>query len=134
MSDAEVLELLAVDRREVPEKLLSSYASSALLTMGSVDDYLYFLPAILETEATGETWLLDLEITGSRIKTVSETGWPPHLRSAVEAFYLAWLRSVAGNTGGDEGAQSEQTIALDSLICGTNRSSSGLRNLTSPNF
>lgn len=112
-SDAEVEQLLALDRGVLAEDLLGNYASSALTTIGSVADYMFFLPSILELEATRPTWPIDVEITGGKFKLADAPNWPDHHRLAVQNFYLAWLESVA--TDDVDG------FVFDSIMCAVGR-------------
>ena len=48
VDDKGLEKLLNTDLRDLEPDDLSSYASSAFLTVGDIPDYLYFLPRILE--------------------------------------------------------------------------------------
>jgi hypothetical protein len=93
-TEAEIAVLLARDRRVITPKELSSYASSALATIGSVSDYLYFLPRILEITATDDSWWPDPEITAGRIIETEPAKWPARRVDALEDFLGAVVRSL----------------------------------------
>ena len=90
----EVDKLLVSDLRDVPAGDLSSYASSAFLTVGSVKDYLYFLPRILEISATDESWWPDPEVTGRAIRTSEPFKWTDIQLTALKNFLGAVLDTV----------------------------------------
>src|SRR5262245_26685041 len=54
--------LLSKPLRELSPDDLTHYAASAFLTVGAVEDYLYFLPRILEILATQHDWWPDPEV------------------------------------------------------------------------
>ncbi|MEM8724493.1 MAG: hypothetical protein AAGE86_03125 [Pseudomonadota bacterium] len=49
-------QLLATPLREAPPEMIGPYASSALYTVGDVDDYRHFLPRILEIALFEQGW------------------------------------------------------------------------------
>ena len=75
ITECEIETLLTRDLREIAPEELSTYASCALLTVGSVDDYLYYLPRILHLHAMDEFWWPDPEVTGSRIHDAEPHSW-----------------------------------------------------------
>lgn len=76
-------ELLATPLRDIAPDDLAPYASSALLTVGAVGDYLYFLPRILEVSAMDDSWWPDPEVTGSAIRETRPASWPASRLDAV---------------------------------------------------
>lgn len=84
--------LLSFPIREIPPEVLSPYASSALLTVGSVNDYLFFIPRILHVSATDSSFWPDPEITGRAIEKTNVSGWPKSRRSALESFFTNVVR------------------------------------------
>ncbi len=98
----------AFDVRAISPDLLSSYASSAFLTAGSVADYLYFLPRILHVSATDGSWWPDAEITGRAIKAAEPEHWNANQRSAVEKFFTAVIHSTL---------HPDQHHQIDSWMC-----------------
>jgi len=75
--------------RQLTPDELSSYASSALLTVGTVADYLYFLPRILEISATERYWWPDPAVTGRVIRDTDLASWPAHRTKALHDFLHA---------------------------------------------
>lgn len=92
LDDHEIQVLLRKNLRELTPQELSSYASSAFLTVGDVADYLYFLPRILEITATEPGWWPDPEVTGRAIRTAKPETWTPRQRQALDDY----LESVIG--------------------------------------
>ena len=78
--------LLAAPLRTIAPPELASYASSALLTVGDVSDYLYFLPRILEISAIDASWWPDIEVTAKAISSADFGSWPIQRREALEFF------------------------------------------------
>jgi hypothetical protein len=79
--------------RTISPPLLASYASSAFLTAGSVADYLYYLPRILDISATDDSWWPDPEVTGRAIKAAEPDEWHADQRSAVDSFFTAVIHA-----------------------------------------
>ena len=100
--------LLRKDLRELAPDDLSSYASSAFLTVGSVADYLYFLPRILEISALDTSWWPDVEITGRAIKNSDRAGWTHGQRQALDEFLAAVFEAVI---------QAGEGYQLDDWMC-----------------
>src|SRR5580704_4130062 len=89
LDDKDVDTLLATPRREIRPRDLSSYASSAFLTVGSAADYAYFLPRILEISATDDTWWPEIEVTGCAIRSCGPDFWPAVRTDALRCFLLS---------------------------------------------
>lgn len=83
--------LHTVPLRQLTPEDLSSYASSALLTVGTVADYLYFLPRILEISATERYWWPDPPVTGRAIESTDPASWPAHRTQAFQDFLHALI-------------------------------------------
>ena len=88
----EIAVLLRKSLRAITPEELGSYAFSALLTVGKVADYLYYLPRILELTATEPAWLPSPEMTGRAIRTANPDSWTVAQRSAMDDY----LKSVVG--------------------------------------
>lgn len=86
--------LLSFNVRAIPPEVLTHYASSALLTVGSVDDYLYFLPRILHTHLLDESFWPDVEITGRAIGSTGLSEWPAERLDALKSFLSNLVRSL----------------------------------------
>jgi hypothetical protein len=109
----EVDKLLATSLREIQPDTLSSYASSAFLTVGSVADYLYLLPRILEISATDDNWWPDVEVTGRAIRSSAPDSWPSSRRSALERMFAAVIK---------EAVETGEYFKLDGWVCAIARS------------
>lgn len=109
MTADEVETLLAKPLRDLSAEDLSSYASSALLTVGDVPDYLYFLPRILEISISGDTWYPDIEISGDKIRMTDPTSWPAPRWNALLAFFVAAV---------DQIIESRRYDLVDEWMCG----------------
>lgn len=77
--------LLKKPLRELTPEDLKSYVSSALLTLGTADDYLYFLPRILEI-LSDQSWF-EPEVVGRAIHSTGFTVWPEERRVIVLQFF-----------------------------------------------
>lgn len=104
--------LLVKPLKELSPQELSSYASSAFLTVGEAADYLYFLPRILEIAATEPAWWPDPEVTGRAIKAANPDAWSAAQRTAL----IAYLETVV-----DTAIQSGDYYSLDGWICAIGR-------------
>lgn len=112
ISADEIDELIARELRSIPADLLRNYASSALLTVGFVDDYLYFLPRILEVHVNDESYWPDVEITGRAIGDTDPLNWPAELLAALRTFLFEVIRSLLAPTSHD---------MIDRWICAIGR-------------
>ena len=84
--------LLSYHVREIPPNVLSPYASSALLTVGSVDDYLFFIPRILHVHMIDGSFWPSQEITGRAIAKTNIPKWPESRRNALTTFFANVVR------------------------------------------
>ena len=108
IEEKEICTLLSKGLRAITPEELSSYASSAFLTVGDVDDYLYFLPRILEITATEPSWWPDPEITGRAIRDAKPDSWTDNQRSALNQYLESVISSVI---------ESGECRLLNSWIC-----------------
>jgi hypothetical protein len=100
--------LLDKNLRAITPQELTSYASSALLTVGEVADYLYFLPRILEITAIDSSWWPDPEVTGRAIRSTNPDSWTASQRGALNQYLEAVIGSLI---------ESEDYCPLDGWIC-----------------
>ena len=84
--------LVSTPLAELSEGDLSPYWSKAMTTWGTVDDFRYFLPRILELSSQ-RTSLIDLPWLGSKLQYASWLSWPQTEVIAVRGFLLALWRS-----------------------------------------
>ncbi len=104
--------LLSTSLRSIPPDAISSYASSAFLTVGDISDYLYFLPRILEISATEDFWWPDIEVTGRAIHSAEPTSWTKTQYDALNDFLIVMIDSMI---------QSENYHGLDGWLCAIGR-------------
>lgn len=79
--------------REIPCEAIRRYAGKALTTWGTVDDYKYFLPRILELSANPEHGL-ELWLVASKLQYGGWDAWPDTERTAVSRFLRAGWRAT----------------------------------------
>lgn len=108
ISESELELLLSCDVRSIPSDVLSPYASSALLTVGSIDDYLYLIPRILQAHLNEEWHWPDIEVTGRAIGSTDPSNWPAERLGALRSFLLEVITSLLAPA---------RAFELDSWIC-----------------
>ena len=87
---------------------LEHYAFKALTTWGTLDDYKYFLPRILELTEDGSL-LCDVEVTLRKLHYSGFCDWPPDERLAVHDYVFAvWREAVVAL----------DTDRADAFLCG----------------
>jgi len=101
--------LLSKPLRELSPGELSAYASAVFLTVGAVEDFLYFLPRILEILALEAGWWPDPEIVGRAIITSAFTTWPARRQQAILHYFHETIAACLT----DDDAPSDR----DSWIC-----------------
>jgi hypothetical protein len=119
-TDDETSKALIRDRlRDLPASVLSHYAFKALSTWGTLEDYRYFLPRILELTSTGELDC-DTEVTLGKLGYADWTLWPDDEQTAVRQFVSSlWCESI----------RSGQDWQADAILCGIARSMSDISSL-----
>lgn len=103
-----IAKLISTPLRDLAPADLTSYASSALLTVGNVSDYLFFLPRIMEISTLDETWWPNIEITARAIHSTQLTTWPSHRREALTTLLSAVMQNVI---------ESQAYWRIDSWLC-----------------
>ena len=86
--------LLSRPLRELSPTDLSDYASSVLLTVGSTEDFLYFLPRILEIVVREPGWCPDAETVARAIRDGGFHLWPENRQEAVKALFGSRLETL----------------------------------------
>ena len=108
-ADEDAIEaLLSFDVRYVPAEVLNPYARSALLTVGSPEDYVYYLPRILHLHATDEQFHPDPELTGRAISEPTMEDWPENRKQAIQNFFGHLIR---------RSLHPDHHLYLDSWMC-----------------
>lgn len=118
IDDNEIDILLRTPLREIAPESLTAYAASAFLTVGGVDDYLYFLPRIMEISISDDSWWPDIEITARAINSTDLSTWPENRRQALSALLDAKVDQII-----DSGSYSE----IDAWLCAIARIDLNLR-------
>ena len=102
--------LTAKTLRELPSSELDEYANDALLTMGTEDDYAYFLPRILElTVEEGDFGMTSIEITAGKIRMAGFEHWSKDRQSAIRNLWLSYIREMANSE--------DEYYNVDSWLC-----------------
>ena len=111
VSDQQMRALLKRKLHELTIEELSGYVMGVFLTVGSVADFKYFLPRIIELVTTRD-WLADLEpeIALERLRLAGWDEWPERERSAV----LRVLEEKYSSLLNDEDSDS---FEIDGWIC-----------------
>ena len=107
-SSAESQPLVSKPLRTLTAPELEHYAFKALTTWGTLDDYKYFLPRILEL-TEDNSLLCDTEITLHKLPYGGFHHWPPDEQQAVRDYiFSAWREAV----------ESSDTYRADAYLCG----------------
>jgi hypothetical protein len=100
--------LLSHGLHEVQPRALDTYVYKAMLTVGTPDDFFYFLPRILELAATDPDFHADPEVIGSRVGSTNVDDWPKHRIEAVSVYLGAVVRRALA---------AQDVFELDSWVC-----------------
>ena len=113
IEDKEVSVLLSKPLRKISPAEMSSYASSVFLTVGSVADFRFYLPRILEIAVTESMWWPDPEVIGASLASAGWLDWAEQERqSLAQLFDVVFSQLIEGAGGSD----------LDSWLCAFARS------------
>jgi hypothetical protein len=105
--------LLTTPLRQITPEQLTNYAASVFLTVGCVEDFLYFLPRILEISASDVSWWPNPEVIARALKEAEFDKWPDNHKIPILAFYDAALDNILK---GDQAG-----VDIDSWICALGR-------------
>lgn len=97
IDDENIRRLLTTPLRDITSDDLSSYAASALLTVGDIEDYWYFLPRIMEISIRDDSWWPDIEVTARAIKSTKIHSWPQTKRDALISLLYAFIDFIVEN-------------------------------------
>ena len=79
--------------RELSSDELNEYSGDAMLTVGSEDDYSYFLPRILELSIADDSeWLNSIEITAHKMQMAGFNKWSERKQSVIKNLWLEVIR------------------------------------------
>jgi hypothetical protein len=88
--------LTAKSLRKLNSTELSEYAADVMLTMGTAEDYQYFLPRILELTIEDDVeWMASAEITAEKIAMAGFKQWNERKQSSITQLWLAVIRDIA---------------------------------------
>lgn len=110
LDSKEISTLLSKDLREITPPELSGYASSVFLTVGSEEDFAYFLPRILEILVTDESWWPDPEVVGRAIGTYTWKRFTGAEQAVLAHFFDTVLEDLVS-------ASEVDGYTLDSWLC-----------------
>ena len=94
--------LLAKPLRSLSPDDLTKYAASALLTVGEPEDYIYFLPRILEILMIEPLWWPSVEIVARTIDSAGLREWPDTRRKAITEYFDTVLADLFAREAGSE--------------------------------
>jgi hypothetical protein len=100
--DALLRQLTAVPLADLTDEAIDPYSSWAITTVGSAQDYKYFLPRILALAVSGTGSVgADPPVIAGRLKMSQWESWPAAQRDAVlNLFETAFHSSLAGEGDG----------------------------------
>jgi hypothetical protein len=110
-SDPDELDaLVRTPRRQLTAEQLTSYAFSALLTVGDVNDLRHYWPRLAELSISGEL-LVDPEIVFSKPRHGDWRTWPDPEQAALIGLARAQIAALAEQAHEDDGH------AIESWVC-----------------
>src|SRR6266516_2556115 len=113
IDEKEISILLSKPLRGLSPDDLTHYAASAFLTVGAVEDFLYFLPKILEILASNRDWWPDPEVVTRAIHTAGFHSWSDSRKKALSRYFDAVTSDLL--------ATEDSGFELDSWICALGR-------------
>lgn len=113
IEDKEVSVLLSKPLRKISPTELSSYASSVFLTVGSVADFRFYIPRILEIAVTESMWWPDPEVIGASLASAGWQDWTEQERQSLAQLFDVVFNQLIEDAGGSD---------LDAWLCAFARS------------
>lgn len=115
IGEKEIARLLSKPIKELSGDELSSYSSSVFMTVGSVDDFKYFLPRILKLSISAQFSWPDPEIVFKSIKLGEFANWEEVEKNAIEILIDEKIGELI--VGNADGYDVDQWIcAIENLI------------------
>jgi len=111
LSEEEIKMLLAKPLRNLNAEVLSSYTMSVFLTVGSEEDYRYFLPRILEIVFQKVDWWPSKEVVFERLGRANWLSWSAIEKKALCEYFDAFFEYTIG-------LEKNAARHLDDLLCG----------------
>jgi hypothetical protein len=109
-TEAQLCQLLAAPLRELDAGRLATYGRKAMTTIGSADDFRYFLPRLLELSLQDRYWWLDREILLSKLQYVAWYDWPETERKALLDLFDAAFDDAVSEAAGPRSANDAEEI------------------------
>jgi hypothetical protein len=108
LNAAQVCALLDTPLRHLTPEQLTPYGSAVLLTSGSVADFKYFLPRILDISLHERFWCPDREVILGKLTLADWKSWPrTEIQPLLTLFEAAFDEAVVADDGWD----------VDSWLC-----------------
>ncbi len=119
ISDEQVDELLrSSNLRTMPADAVADYATYALTTVGSLADFRYFLPRVLQVAVTDGVDWLDLELVCGRLRLAGWTDWSGDEQPAVRHLLnVLWEQTLH---------EYPSRLALDTVLCAIGKAEADL--------
>jgi hypothetical protein len=108
--------LLSAPLHQLTEDQLRAYAGSALFTIGSLSDYKYFLPRILELAADSNGAVTDPPALARKLNYAEWRTWPSSQQSAVATVFRAALLSSSETHPDHKGSDASQWLCGLALL------------------
>ena len=120
ISTREVDVLLTTPLREISGQQLWRYVSGAFLTIGSEDDFRYFLPRILDLSVSNSANSNDPEIIIGKLSLANWRSWSAREQPVIEELLDAWFEQALARDleGADDGWIGSEA---ESVLCGAAR-------------
>lgn len=116
------LDMLHTPLRILDGKQLGPYAGRAITTVGSEQDYLYFLPRILELATIEPVWLgFEPPVIAQRIKLAGWERWPDERRDAVASVFTATFHCLLERPLDESGDPEDWLCGLATLDAQTDQ-------------
>jgi len=109
LTEKQICILLAKPLRVLSPDELTNYAESVLLTVGAIEDFIYFLPRILEILVTDSDWWPNPEVVLRRMKEAGFQEWPAGRKLSVLSCFKEIISELLSREG--------DGYELDSWIC-----------------
>jgi hypothetical protein len=113
LQEEDIKILLTKKLRELTPVDLTKYSESVFLTVGSVDDYFYFFPRILETSVTIDHWWPSPEVVARGMCDAGFSNWTSERQTAaLNCFTTVFSEKMKPDSSADESGDE-----IDSWVC-----------------
>ncbi|UTW56245.1 DUF805 domain-containing protein [Kordiimonas sp. SCSIO 12610] len=121
LDSKDIDQLLSQELRQTSESLLFSYSFSVFYTVGSIPDFKYFLPRILEINSSVYCRNIDPEIILGKLVYANWDEWPDDEVEAVRKYLLATMNCFLNSDHLGDLAEEEIVSDLTGWLCGISR-------------